>query len=264
MNNKKWQWLFGMAVVIALVTGALAARTVMQLHETREKLHLAELVSPLRNQISAATPQTDADFRRLLARKDAEIAELRRKLDDAERQLDEKEQQNRALAAPPSGAPAENQQPQRSSWLARIREQDPDRYAQIMEARERRRQAAEEAFQEQLDRLHDRWDAARSEEEANLIAQINDTLLRLHDLREKIRAATTDEQRREIGGELRDTWRELADLRARDRQMQLDQLAASIGYTDDASRAQFLSAVDQIIRETDLRSLRGSPTQPQP
>jgi hypothetical protein len=161
-----------------------------------------------------------------------------------------------ALAPTPTGSAT-------NSWLDRIRVEDPERYRQIQAAREQRRQAVEEWFNSQFDRLDQRLQAAATKEEGDLVTQIAEALQQIEELGQRWQEirALPEEQRRaaaaELGAQTREAYRTLSELRAQDRQFQLQQLARQIGYRDERSAAQFVDAVTGIIKETEVNPLRG-------
>ena len=91
----------------------------------------------------------------------------------------------------------------------------------------------------------------------NLISQISDTVGQLNDLRQQwqdIRELPEDQRRQkfeELATTTRDAYQALTTLRAQDRQMQLQQLAAQVGYSSAADQKQFTKAIQQIYQETD-------------
>ncbi len=168
----------------------------------------------------------------------------------------------RAAAAEPTLSPTPTS-PATNSWLDRIRVEDPERYRQIQAAREQRRQAVEQWFNNQFDRLDQRLQAAATQEEGDLVTQIAEALQHIEELGQRWQAvrALPDEERRaaaaELGTETREAYRTLSELRTQDRQFQLQQLAQQIGYRDARSAGQFVDSVTSIIKETEVNPLRG-------
>ena len=141
--------------------------------------------------------------------------------------------------------------------MERLKTEDPERYKQIQEDRERRRQYVEGLVRDQLTRLDQRLQMAQSQEEVNLISQISDTVGQLNDLRQQwqdIRELPDDQRHQkfeELATTTREAYQNLSTLRAQDRQMQLQQLAAQVGYSSATDQAQFAKAIQQIYQETD-------------
>jgi len=161
-----------------------------------------------------------------------------------------------AVASSPSGTAT-------NSWLERLRVEDPERYRQIQAAREQRRQAVEEWFNSQFDRLDQRLQTTTTQEEADLVTRIAETLQQLEQLGQRWQEIRQlpDEQRRaaamELGAETREAYRTLSELRAQDRQWQLEQLARQIGYRDERSAGQFVDSINAILKETEVNPMRG-------
>lgn len=249
-------------IVLALAASTIyAVRTSYVLRYELKQAHdeLAELKGEVSSTKDAPTPDFEA-LRRELAEKEKRVAALRQQL----------AQQAQAEAQPAIVAPTNTVDNtttnaatgERRSWLDRLREQNPERYKQIMEAREERRQRVDAFFQEQFDRLDERYAVARTQEEAELITQIADTLGRVEELRgqwEQIRQLP-DEQRREaarkLGQESWETYQTLIQLRERDRQLQIRNLASQIGYRTPEEVEQFAQAIDRVYRETDTSMRR--------
>ncbi len=151
----------------------------------------------------------------------------------------------------------------RVSWMERIQREDPERYKQIIAQREQRRKQAEQWYQDQLAALDQRAQAAPTKDEVDLATQISDTLAKIQQLRQSWQAVRDlpDDQREaavdQLRTEQRDAFQTLNDLRDRDRQFQLQQLGAQVGYRDAASMAQFADAVQQIYKNTEYLPPRG-------
>ena len=150
----------------------------------------------------------------------------------------------------------------RATWLERLRVEDPARYEQIQREREERRQRVEAMVRDELARLDDRLQVARSQEEADLVNQLAAAVARLDELRarwQQLRELPEEERRAasaELIPESRAAYETLADLRARDRQMRLEQLASDIGYQDQQGATEFVDAVQRIYDETDVSPQR--------
>lgn len=151
----------------------------------------------------------------------------------------------------------------RLSYMERLQRDDPERYKQIVAQREQRRKQMEQWYQDQLAALDQRAQTAPTKEEVDLATQISDTLAKIQQLRESWRAVRDlpEDQRdaaiEQLRTEQRDAYQTLNDLRERDRQFQLQQLAAQVGYRDAGSMAQFADAVQQIYKNTEYSPPRG-------
>jgi len=167
------------------------------------------------------------------------------------------------VAATLASAPATNraEQGRGESWLERLRTEDPERYRRYQEEREQRRQQRVAELQQQFDRLDARLQAATTQTEADLVAEIANTLARLDELRqewEKIRNLPDDQRRAAIDQLRADSiaaYEKLAELRQQDRVGQLQSLATQIGVTDTDA---FLQQVQRIIEDTETRRSRSS------
>jgi hypothetical protein len=141
--------------------------------------------------------------------------------------------------------------------LESIRQQDPERYKQIVEQREQRRKQADEWFQNQIEQLDGRAQAAPTQQEAELANQIADTLAKLNDLRAQwaaVRELPEDERRaasQQLQAETRDAYRTLNNLRDSDRQLQLENLARTLGYNDKNTIQGFVENVTGIYKNTE-------------
>jgi predicted RND superfamily exporter protein len=146
----------------------------------------------------------------------------------------------------------------RLSWIERIRQDDPARYKQLMEEREQRRQQRDAAMQEQYARLDERLKTAQTQQEVDLVNQISATLQKMDELRGKWEALQQlpEEERQKQVQELRaeswQTFQSYRQLRAQDRQLQLEHLAAELGYREPKDVSAFVDSVQRINKETDV------------
>jgi hypothetical protein len=274
----------GVVVAALLLCAAFGVATAMfarnaeqlrvQLTETEARLAALQQAQP-----AAAPARRDNDdaalLRRMLQERDAAYAELRDAYEELRRHSDEPDMDSPAFAmlqssAQPAGPGRGSGNEGSMSWLERMRIEDPERYRQVQEAREQRRREFEARFHEQYAGIDQRLRTARSRDEAELLNQMAATLAQAEELRrawEELRNLT-GEQRREAAQQLaaqsRETHAALSDLRARDRELQLRQLAAHLGYRDPREIAQFVETIDRIHRETDpalnrLLGIQGAP-----
>lgn len=249
--------------VLGVVTVGLAVSNAV----AWRRVHLATAQSIVAGASATSVPVPDpaanrvALLEQLIAEKEAVNARLRAELEQRGGDV------GRSVATPVSTGEPRGESGQatgrRGSWLEQIRQQDPERYRQIQAAMEQRRQAAEEWFQGQYQRLDQRLQAASSDAEADLVMRIAEQLQRLEDLGQQwwqLRELP-EEQRREQAETLREETREtvaaLRELLQQDRQLQLQQLARQVGYRDATAIEQFVESVNGIIRDTELRGGRG-------
>ena len=150
-----------------------------------------------------------------------------------------------------------NARPPRQSYMARLQQQDPERYKQIIAQRDERRKQTEQHYQDQLAALDQRAQTAQTQEEVDLTSQIADTLAKIQQLRQSW-AAVRDlpEDRRDaaieqLHNDSRDAWTQLNTLRDQDRTMQLQQLAGDVGIKDPTGAQQFAGSVQQIYKNTE-------------
>jgi hypothetical protein len=231
-----------------------------QLEEAQNKLGKLEVTRRPSN--SAAVP--DEMLQQLLADKEAEYAELQQEYSELQRSV---RRSPSGTASSGSGAaastlssgggPPRSRRSQFNAWLDRIRQEDPQRYQQIVAQREERRQRAEQAFQDQLAQLDARAQNAPTQQEADLATQLADTLGKLSDLRTQMQAARNlpeDNPQRQaqidqVAAEMRTASQQLNDLRRQDRTLQIQNLGTSLGLSDEKTQA-LIDGVPQIYQNT--------------
>ena len=157
-----------------------------------------------------------------------------------------------------------NARQNRQSFMARLQQQDPERYKQIVAQRDERRKQVEQRYQDQLAALDQRAQTAQSQEEVDLTTQIADTLAKIQQLRQS-RSAVRDlpeDQRdaavEQLRNDSRDAWTQLNTLRDQDRTMQLQQLAGQVGIKDSTGAQQFSDSVQQIYKNTEYNAGPGA------
>ena len=154
-------------------------------------------------------------------------------------------------------------QTNRLSWLERMQRDDPERYKQVVAAREQRRAQMDQWYQNQLSTLDQRSQTAQTKEEQTVASQLADTLNRLSELRDAWAAVRDlpEDQRAEataqLRAETRETYQTLNDLRERDRAIQFENLARSIGYSDSSGIQSFVTSIQQIYKNTEYNPGRG-------
>jgi hypothetical protein len=249
-------------VVLAFACAGLAVATVTSRRHARElesRVRHAAAATPVAAASGLPATETTAamDGRDEPGNAAALLAENLR----LKEQIDALSSAQAGLAGLPVAAtPSTN----RVSYMERVRQEDPERYRQLVEQREQRHRQTEQWYQDQFAALDDRAQAATSKEEVDLVTQIADALDRVQQLREGWRAVRDlpEDQRsaavEQLRAESREAYATLNTLREQDRQFQLQQLASQIGYRDVAGLAQFTEAVQQIYRNTEYTPPRGS------
>ncbi len=259
----------GLLVVLAI--GCLGLAFALAVSTTnssilRAKLRQAEAAgAPTAPDGAGPSGDRLAALEELLRERDAAYARLQQQYADAEKRLaavrtGDSETRPGVASVPTNAPPAPPEG--RRSWLERLKTEDPERYAQIQQDREERRQRAAMFFESQLDRLDERYRVAQTRQEVELLEQIADKLVRLDELRQQwtaIRELPQEERRaqaRELGAASMQTYYDLVRLRVQDRQLQLDQLARQVGYDTETDAATFVTAVQQIFDETDTNPMQ--------
>jgi hypothetical protein len=109
--------------------------------------------------------------------------------------------------------------------------------------------AFDRAMEHEFSRLEQREQrSGRSEELARLKHALED----LDALWIKADQATDADERLRIGGEIQHLMGRIIGISRTDRDVQLQNLARQIGYTEDEALRAFVDAVDQVVRETDV------------
>ncbi len=256
----------GLLVTLAIGCLGLAFALVVSTTNSsilRAKLREAE-VTGAQPAPGGAGPTADrlVALEQLLRERDEAYSRLQQQYAESEKRLAAVQasdlEKQPAVASVPTSAPSK----ERSSWLERLKTEDPERYAQIQQDREERRQRAAMFFDSQLDRLDERYRVAQTQQEIELLEQIADKLVQLDELRQQwitLRELPREERRdqaRELGAASMQTYYDLVRLRNQDRQLQLDQLARQVGYDTEPDAATFVTAVEQIFDETDTNPMK--------
>jgi hypothetical protein len=147
-------------------------------------------------------------------------------------------------------------------WLARVQRDDPERYRQIVTAREERRRQSDDWYREQFDRLDQRAQTSPSQEEVDLTTQIADTLGKLSDLRQQwdaVRALPEDERgaaAQQLQADTRTLYQQLNDLTRQDRLQQFQTLFGTLGF-DPKSAEEYAKSSLTIFDNTRYTPQRG-------
>ena len=149
------------------------------------------------------------------------------------------------------------------AWLDRIRQQDPERYKQLVAEREQRRKEADDWYDTTQGQLTAQAQAAATPDEAELANQISGTLSKLNDLRQQLQAARelpADQQPAQMAQllpELQTAMQQLGQLREQDRTLQYQQLATQLGLTGDKAQT-LVTTIPQILLNTQFTPPRGA------
>ena len=199
------------------------------------------------------SPTVDTGLGDMLARREVEYAQLREEYE----RLKERIASNAVPSMVSTNASADRRGggPGNNAWLERLRQQDPERYKQMIAARDERRKRADQQYQDQMNQLENRIQSAPTQEEVDLASQIADTIDHLGQLREKMQALRDlpDDQRQaafeELGPQLREATQTLRDLRDQDRTLQLQQLGTALGLQDQKIQT-LVDGVPEIYQKT--------------
>jgi hypothetical protein len=253
--------------VIAAITlcAALVWSNVTAVGRARDlKAQLDAKETELQQQLATSKPSSptvDTGLEDMLARREAEYAQLREEY--------EKLKERTASNAVPSmvstsasvdrrrGGPGVN-----NAWLERLRLQDPERYKQMIVAREERRKQADQQYQEQLNQLDQRIQTAPTQTEVDLASQIADTLDRLTQLRQQREALASlpadqqQSQAQDLAAQAREAFQALGQLREQDRALQYQQLADQLGLKGEDAQT-LVQSIPQILQKTQYSPQRG-------
>ncbi len=179
-----------------------------------------------------------ADLEARIREKDAIIAQLRQ-----------------AATNEPSERRRDRPWEDRTEWLERLKTEEPERYAELMERREKARRDVQNAFARKAAFFLGRNTEGMTDDQN---AEYNRMLTLLEDtwtLSERIQNDELPrEERREVMHALRDNTRELAPLLENERTVEFMALGYEMGY-GDAEAADFAAYVNEIIDITSMRSV---------
>jgi len=167
-----------------------------------------------------------------------------------------------AVAAVTTNAPNSNRPGRGNAWLERMRQDEPERYKQIVADREQRQKEATDWYDNTQSQLAARAQAAASPIEADLATQISSTLSKLSDLRQQMQALAglpedqQQAQRTQLMPELQTAMQQLSQLREQDRTLQYQQLATQLGLTGDKATT-LATSIPQILQNTQYLPPRG-------
>jgi hypothetical protein len=148
-----------------------------------------------------------------------------------------------------------NSEPEeRRNWLENLQTSDPERYKEIMEQRETARQAAKYDIAKKAAHFLIRDDVEMSEQEAEQYTRMMTLLEDSMKLTEQLNADLPQDQRREIGRDLRHNMRELSPLLESERDKELYRIGKDLGYTDEDA-AGFALYIRDVIDVTSVNSI---------
>lgn len=250
--------VIGIVVFCVIVAGAAVFATV-QVFSLMDQLDRTETQLIQEKQARQADQKTQmAALRKQLEAKDAALVNLEESLRPAPSDEDSPAENS----PPPEGSrrgpgPTSGVSSNQVSWWDRMRTEDPERYKQMQEERDRRRKQMDEWFAGQITWLDQRAQTAQTQRETEVTTALANTLARMNEVQQQFRAARElpDDQRRDVmqklGEESHDLSRTLSKLREMDRDVQLENLARSAGYTDPQAAQNFAKSVRNIYKNTE-------------
>jgi len=143
---------------------------------------------------------------------------------------------------------------ERRNWLENLQTSDPERYKEIMEQRETARQAAKYDIAKKAAHFLIRDDVEMTEQEAEQYTRMMTLLEDSMKLTEQLNAELPQDQRREIGRDLRRNMRELSPLLESERDKELYRVGKDLGYTDEDA-AGFALYIRDVIDVTSVNSI---------
>ena len=121
--------------------------------------------------------------------------------------------------------------------IEQMKKDDPERYQRMVQARQDRQKATEQALTEQVTSLAQRAQASNNPKEADIITQVATTLDQINQLRQsrsELRDLPPEQQlvqAQQIGDQLQQAYKTLDTLRQQDRAVQMENLAVKLGVT---------------------------------
>ena len=166
------------------------------------------------------------------------------------------------VAAVSTNAMNSNRSGRGNAWMERMRQDDPERYKQIVAEREQRRKEATDWYENTQGQLAAQAQAATTPDAAELATQIATTLSKLNDLRQQIQTARelpADQQQVQMAQlmpELQTAMQDMSQLREQARTQQYQQLATQLGLTGDKAQT-LVTSIPQILQNTQYSPPRG-------
>lgn len=189
----------------------------------------------------------------------AESSALQARIRELEAALREKERALAALPPTPDSPPSTNRPRSRFNgpqWLEQIKENDPERYKQIQDARAAAEKRVDDAFARTSGHLLARDTASMNEQEKASYDLMIQLLTETWELSEKLRADLSRDERREAFQALREKTVALTPLLEAERQREFYELGIQIGYSrNDAT--QFVGYLNEVIAATTPQPMFG-------
>ena len=258
MKNRSGSATPGVVVAVALVIGALGIGAAGYTYLTLRPSTVVEVSSrpPAARMTAGGSASEVVRLRLMLEEKESAYNQLR----DQYAQL---QRETATTTAPVFRAFSATNSVTRAgrnsgeSFMTRLQREDPERYKQIQQQQEQRHQQVEARYQEQTARLQDRRQRAQSTDEIALLDKLAETVDKLHQIGQGWESLITSSgpdrlaQMRQISQDSAATYQTYGELLAKDRQLQLSQLAVQVGYRDPAQAAQFAETIQRIYADTD-------------
>ena len=259
--NKTAYALIGLLGVLAVILTATAISAVSHSQELNAQLEQAqtELQNLRGKPTSKTTTGSNEMLQKLLAEETAVNAELRKEIERLENSAASAPVANVSVAATvETNLLTVGRASGPAAWMERIRQQDPERYKQIVADREQRRKETDDWYTTTQSQLAARAQAAATPDEADLANQIADTLTKLNDLRQQqqqlqVANLPTDPQ---LQTEIQNIRQQLSQLSEQDRTLQYQQLATQLGLTGDKAQT-LVTTIPQILQATKFTPPRG-------
>jgi len=168
-----------------------------------------------------------------------------------------------AVAPPGGGRSADDRQP-RSSWLESLKQQDPQRYAELQKQRQEAQETAQNAFAKKADYFLNRDTSHMSDGELADYNRLLTLLDQTWQLATALQAAELPrDQRREVMGTVRSNMVELAPLLVDERNREFQDYALALGVRP-ADAPAIVTNLNTVIEATSVQNLfsglmRGGP-----
>ncbi len=254
-------------IVLFLVSTGLAGYYRYQTHSYRGQLSLQQVTAePIQ---ANATPPSDAgelpSADELTIASDAEEGvpteverDLRIRVQELETTLRDRELEIRRLQRRVESPPVnEMARPRmdRQEWMENLREEDPERYAQIIERRRNTQNIVNESFARKAAHFLYRDNSYLTEEELAEHEYFVGLLGETWRLADQMHAdVVTREERWEIGRQLMENVRELSPMMADARDREFYDLALEMGY-DETGAVDFVDYINEMIEVTSFGNL---------
>ncbi|MBU0678295.1 MAG: hypothetical protein KJ626_09250 [Verrucomicrobia bacterium] len=257
-RSVKAYWVVELTMLLLLGAASTAAYHFKRVAE-EERFRRGELELYRAEQVAtpvmlAPTDPTDQSNRS--DQGDAElIAELRDQILELEHVISERDASIDSLRASQTNITlvSTNRWESRRDWLDRIKEEDPERYQEILKQREESRQRMREGFAKKAAHFLDRDKSSMSEDEAAEYQHMLTLLDRTWSLAEQLRGDIPREDRRPLMHEMRDNIVELTPMLDAQRDREFYEIGLDFGYAEDEA-VQFVEYLNGIVDVTSMRS----------